>query len=225
VALATLGKLSPKEQSSILERVGFRSTAVNEVMQLDDEAAKLGKLLMGRKTAQPAAAFSVLEKARTDLLVYLLADTSKPQIANKIRNYLRRWRPLKLGLPGVSLELEALGMTRGPKFDKVMDSFFLAQLAGKARTPEDRVKLLRKLAGIKEPPKVKPKEEKKRPGDKSQKTAAGKKPAEPEKVLSAAAGAKSQVAQRGTQTSEKTPPLRKAAPAAARAKASGARRR
>jgi hypothetical protein len=56
-------------------------------------------------------------------------------------------------------------MLRGAKFDKVMEAFFQAQLLGKGRTPEDRTKLLRKLAGIKEPPKVK--EEKKKPADNS----------------------------------------------------------
>jgi tRNA nucleotidyltransferase (CCA-adding enzyme) len=224
ITLATLGKLSPKEQESTLERLGFRAAAIHEVMQIEDEAGKLGKVLAGSKTAQPAAAFSVLEKSRTDLLVYLLADTSKPQIANKIRNYLRRWRPLKLGLPGVSLELEALGMLPGPKFDKVMESFFLAQLAGKARTAEDRPRLLRKLAGIKEPPKIKPKEEKKRPGEKPQKPVLGSKRPEPEKVVTAAAGAKNKV-QRPNQPPDKAQPaLRKAQPAAARAKVGGARR-
>jgi hypothetical protein len=46
------------------------------------------------------------------------------------------------------------------------------QLAGRGRTPEDRIKLLRKLAGIKEPPKVK--EEKKRPSEKMKKKLVGR---------------------------------------------------
>ena len=100
-----------------------------------------------------------------DFMVFSLAGASNAKVANKIRNYLRRWRPLRLALPAASLELEALGLPRGAKFDKVMEAFFQAQLLGKGRTPEDRTKLLRKLAGIKEPPKVK--EEKKKPVDNS----------------------------------------------------------
>jgi hypothetical protein len=46
-------------------------------------------------------------------------------------------------------------MAHGPKFDKVIEDLFQAQLQGKARNPELRLKLLRKLSGIKELPKKK----------------------------------------------------------------------
>jgi hypothetical protein len=72
-----------------------------------------------------------------------------------------KWKPLRNALPGVAGELEAVGLERGPKFDKVLEDFFQAQLLGKARKPEDHAKVLRKLAGIKEPPKKI--EEKKKP--------------------------------------------------------------
>jgi hypothetical protein len=72
-----------------------------------------------------------------------------------------KWKPLRHALPGVAAELEAVGLERGPKFDKVVEDFFQAQLLGKARKPEDHAKVLRKLAGIKEPPRKI--EEKKKP--------------------------------------------------------------
>ena len=167
VTMAVLGRLKSRERSVTLQRLEFRRGEVDAVLQLEGEAEKVAKALAGRKTAQPAEAFAFLEKTRTDLLVFTLADSSKAKVANKIRNYLRRWRPLRLALPAASLELESLGMPRGPKFDRVMETFFQAQLLGKGRAPEDRVKLLRKLSGIKEPPK--PKEEKKRPTEKMKK--------------------------------------------------------
>jgi tRNA nucleotidyltransferase/poly(A) polymerase len=165
VVFATLGKLKSRERSAVLSRLGFRSGEVDAVMGLEDEVQKMNKMLASRKTAQPAAAFALLDKAPPHLMVFALAGVANAKVANKIRNYLRRWRPLRLALPAVSLELEALGMPRTAKFDKVMETFFQAQLAGKGRTPEDRTRLLRKLAGIKEPPKVK--EEKKKPADNS----------------------------------------------------------
>src|SRR2546428_11257052 len=70
---------------------------------------------------------------------------------------------MRQGLPGVATELGAVGLERGPKFDKVLEDFFQAQLLGKGRKPEEHPKLLRKLAGIKEPPKKVEKEEKKKP--------------------------------------------------------------
>ena len=96
-----------------------------------------------------------------DFLGYILAESSNGKAVGKIRNYLNKWKPLRQALPGVAVELEALGMERGPKFDKVLEDFFQAQLLGRARKPEDHAKVLRKLSGIKEPPKKI--EEKKKP--------------------------------------------------------------
>ena len=73
----------------------------------------------------------------------------------KIRTFLTKWKPLRQALPAAVLELETIGMEHGPKFDKVIEDLFQAQLAGKARNPGLRIKLLRKLSGIKEPPKKK----------------------------------------------------------------------
>jgi hypothetical protein len=46
-------------------------------------------------------------------------------------------------------------MPAGPKFDAVVEQMFALQLNGKGKTPEEREKILRKLSGIKEPPKPK----------------------------------------------------------------------
>src|SRR5256885_17130315 len=62
--------------------------------------------------------------------------------------------------PAVATELEALGMARGAKFDQIVDQVFAMQLTGRGKTPEEREKILRKLSGIKEPPKKKEKEKK-----------------------------------------------------------------
>jgi hypothetical protein len=61
-------------------------------------------------------------------------------------------------------ELETLGVARGPKFDKILEQFFDLQLRGKVRSPEDVTKRLKQLAGIKDEPKKKLKEEKKKRG-------------------------------------------------------------
>jgi hypothetical protein len=136
-------------------------------MSLEHEVDALSKMLAGRKTAQPAVAFAFLEKVPADWLVFALAGGANSQAINKIRTYLRRWRPLHQGLSASSLELESIGMPRGPKFDKVMESFFQAQLMGRGKTPEEITKLLRKLSGIKEPPPAK--EEKKKLPEKGKK--------------------------------------------------------
>jgi hypothetical protein len=126
-------------------------------------------MLAGPKTASPRDTYAFLEKTRQDLLAYIVAESSNSKAVGKIRNYLFKWKPMRNALPGVAAELEAVGLERGPKFDKVVEDFFQAQLLGKARKPEDHAKVLRKLAGIKEAPKKieekkKPEKEKSRKG-------------------------------------------------------------
>ena len=178
VTLAGIGRLSDRERRATLARLELRAAETHAVEELESEAAKIVKLLAGRKTASPRDAYSFLEKTRHDLLAYILAESSNSKAVAKIRNYLNKWRPLRQALPSVATELEQLGLARGPKFDKVLEEFFQAQLLGKGRKPEEHPKLLRKLAGIKEPPKKPLKEEKEK-----------KKPEKPKKKIAAAAAA------------------------------------
>jgi hypothetical protein len=89
-----------------------------------------------------------------------LAESNNSGALSKIRAYLHKWRPVRNGLPQVANELEALGMARGAKFDQIVEQVFAMQLTGRGKTPEERVKILRKLSGIKEQPKKKEKEKK-----------------------------------------------------------------
>ncbi len=161
VAHAILGRLKDRERTTALSHMALRPAEIHAIAELESESAKVVKLLAGPKTASPRDAYAFLEKARQDLLAYILAESSNSKAVGKIRNYMFKWKPLRNALPGVAGELEAIGLERGPKFDKVLEDFFQAQLLGKARKPEDHAKVLRKLAGIKEPPKKI--EEKKKP--------------------------------------------------------------
>jgi tRNA nucleotidyltransferase (CCA-adding enzyme) len=196
VALAILGRLKQRERSSALTRMGLRSAEIRAVGELESDAAKIVKILAGPKTALPRDAYAFLEKTRQDLLAYILAESSNSKSIAKIRNYMFKWKPLRHALAGVAVELEALGLERGPKFDKVIEDFFQAQLLGKARKAEDHAKVLRKLAGIKEPPKKV--EEKKKP-EKPKKGAA---------VNPAATPAKSSAAPRAEAPAQPSPATR-----------------
>ena len=177
VTSALLARLKAGESSAALHRMRFRSAEVATVLHLEAEAKKQVKVLASRKTAAPRDAYAFLEKVPLDLQAFILAEGRNAKVVGKIRNFLYKWRPLRLALPSVATELEALGLPRGPKFDKVLEDLFQRQLLGKGRKPQERIKLLRKLSGIKEPPKKKPKEEKKKAGAKAAERAAKKKPA------------------------------------------------
>ncbi len=190
VTRALLGRLKAREQSAALNRMDFSSAEADAVLRLDAEARKIVKILTSRKTTAPRDAYDFLEKTPLHVLAYILAEVSNAKAITKIRTFLHKWRPLRLALPSAESELEALGMPRGPQFDKVIQDLFQQQLLGKGRKPEERTKLLRRLSGIKEPPKKKPKEEKKKAAAKAPGKAAKKQSAKAEQKPAPAAGAK-----------------------------------
>jgi len=177
ITYAALGKLKDRELSSALHRLEFRHNEIEAITTLEERAQKVVATLAGKKTAVPGEAYAFLEKAPSDLLAFILAESSNSKAVGKIRTYLTKWRPLRQALPAAILELESIGMPHGPKFDKVIEDLFQAQLQGKARNPELRIKLLRKLSGIKEPPKKKIEEKGRKALDKSKKKTDSKHPA------------------------------------------------
>ena len=158
--LAVLGRLKDREQAAVLSRAGFRSAETQEILGFADEAFAAQKELTGKKMKAPIEAYRFLEKMPLEQLAYLMAESSNSAALSKIRAYLNKWRPIRSALPAAANELEALGMARGPKFDEIVQQMFALQLNGRGKTPEEREKILRKLSGIKEPPKKKEKEKK-----------------------------------------------------------------
>jgi len=164
--LAILGKLKDRELGHMLSKLGFRSAEIAEIEEFPEHAAEIQKDLVGKKAKTPLEAYQYIEKLPLEDVAYLLAESSNSGALSKIKSYLHKWRPIRQALPTVVVELENLGMPRGPKFDQVINEVFAAQLNGRGKTPEDREKILRKLSGIKEAPKKKEKEKKGKGADK-----------------------------------------------------------
>ena len=153
--LAILGRLKEREQASLLHKAGFRAAEVERIAEFEQEALAAQKELIGKKLKMPIDAYRFLEKQPVDRVAFLLAESSNSGALSKIRAYLHKWRPLRGGIAAVGNELEAIGMARGPKFETIVEQVFAMQLTGRGKTPEEREKILRKLSGIKEPPKAK----------------------------------------------------------------------
>ena len=158
--LAILGKMKDRELSSVLSKLGFRSAEIQQIEEFPEQAQEAQKELTGKKTKLAVDAYHHIEKLPQEVLAYLLAESNNSAAVSKIKAYLHKWRPIRQALPAVINELEAIGMPRGPKFDQVIEQMFALQLNGRGKTPEERQKTLRKLSGIKEPPKKKEKEKK-----------------------------------------------------------------
>ena len=118
------------------------------------------QVLKGRKTNTPRDAYAYIASLPAEMIAFIEVELPSPPVLSKFRNYFQKWRPLRSALP-VS-ELSALGVPRGPQFDKIMEQIFEMQLRGRAKTPEERVKIFRQLAGIKDEPVKKPEKEKKK---------------------------------------------------------------
>jgi tRNA nucleotidyltransferase (CCA-adding enzyme) len=165
-----IGRLKSREAAAALRNMEFRSAEVDAIAHLVPEGQKVVKILKSRKTNVPRDAYFYLASLPPEMLVFIEVELPNPKAVSKIRNYIQKWRPMRLALPGA--ELDALGIARGPKFDKIIEQLFEMQLRGKARSPEDRTKALRNLAGIKEEPKKKEEKEKKKPKSKESAAAA-----------------------------------------------------
>jgi hypothetical protein len=153
--LAILGKMKDRELNQALSKAGYRSAEIDRVEGFVEEAESAQKELVGKKLNAPIDAYKYLENMPLDQTAYSLAESRNSGALSKIKAYLNKWRPMRIGLPTVANELAALGMERGPKFDSIVEQVFAIQLTGRGKTPEEREKILRKLSGIKEPPKKK----------------------------------------------------------------------
>jgi tRNA nucleotidyltransferase/poly(A) polymerase len=175
---------------------GFRPRLASPMMlailgrlkNFPEQVAATEKELTGKKTNSPIDAYHFIEKLPMEYMAYILAESNKSAAVSKLKAYLHKWRPIRIALPAVTNELEALGMPRGLKFDQVLEDVFAAQLNGRGKTPEEREKILRKLSGIKEPPKKKEKE--KKPAKAAEKPAAPVAPPSKQAAASAKRAAK-----------------------------------
>jgi tRNA nucleotidyltransferase/poly(A) polymerase len=179
--LAILSRLKDRDLSNTLSKLGYRAGEIEAIEKFPEKALDIQKDLAGKKTKTPIDAYRYIEKIPMEYVAYLLAESSKSAALSKLKAFLHKWRPVRQALPIVATELEALGMPRGPKFDQIVQDVFAIQLNGRAKTPEERVKILRKLSGIKEPPKKKEKEKKPAKAEKHVETPAEKKAAAAEK--------------------------------------------
>jgi tRNA nucleotidyltransferase (CCA-adding enzyme) len=162
----TLGRLKSREAASAMRNMDFRASEIEAIANLVPEAQKVVKILKGRKTNAPKDAYFYVASLAPEMMAFIETEMPNPKAVSKFRSYVQKWRPLRQSLP--MAELDALGVARGPKFDKVIEQLFEMQLRGKGKLPEERTKILRNLAGIKDEPKKVEKPEKKRKGEKGE---------------------------------------------------------
>jgi hypothetical protein len=123
---------------------------IKEVLNMEQDAKKLARLLVSSKAALPHQVYTLLSKESRHLLLFMLVYCPQAKVHSRVKNYLTKYLPLRARLP--QAELQALGFKPGVKFDQIIESVFLDQVDGKIKTPQQMTKALRERAGIKEPP-------------------------------------------------------------------------
>jgi hypothetical protein len=221
VAYYTLGRLKSREAAAALRHMEYRAAEIEEAAELVPETQKVVKILKSAKTNAAKDAYYYLASLPAETLAFIEVEMPNPRALSKIRNYLQKWRPLRMASPAG--ELEALGVERGSKFDKIVEQFFELQLRGKGKTPEDRTKILKNLAGIKDEIKKPEKEKKKRKGGPEAPPHADGKPQDRSKVAAAGGKAAASVANDAKSAPAGKVPAPPAKPGQSAAAAIGAR--
>jgi tRNA nucleotidyltransferase/poly(A) polymerase len=150
--LCLVEKLSGSEKLRMAKKVLRIPKVIKEVLNMEQEAAKLARVLASSKAALPRQIYTLLSTESRHLLLFLLVYYPQAKVHSRVKNYLTKHLPLRAKLP--QAELEALGFKPGVKFDRIIESVFLDQLDGKIKTPQQLTKALRERAGIKELPAV-----------------------------------------------------------------------
>lgn len=159
-----LRRLKPRERANVLRRLALGRAEFRRLMGWESEARRVAKMLQSRRTAKPLQVYHYLVSVPLDVLVFIQSYYPQKKVQQKVRNFFAKYVPLRRALP--VRDLESLGVPRGPKFDQILEQFFELQLAGKAKTHPEQLRLLRKLAGLpkpKPPAKAKPARAEKRP--------------------------------------------------------------
>ncbi|OFV96505.1 MAG: hypothetical protein A3H28_06220 [Acidobacteria bacterium RIFCSPLOWO2_02_FULL_61_28] len=137
-------KLPPRDQSQVAERLRLKQADRQTLRRLAENARRLAKELGGKAAGTPTKLYQLLSAAPPELLLLVLAEYPQAIIQTRIRNYLRKYLPLRLKLP--EKELHELGVApESPRFRKILDLYFYALLEGKVRTKTEQAKFLKKL--------------------------------------------------------------------------------
>jgi tRNA nucleotidyltransferase (CCA-adding enzyme) len=137
-------KLPPRDRAQVAKRLKLNKEDAQAFRKLPDAAKRLAKDIGGKAGATPTKLYELLSNAQPELILLVLLENSSAKIQSRVRNYLRKYLPMRYKLP--ETELQALGIAEGtPRYQKLLEQFFHAMLEGKVRTKTDYAKLLKKL--------------------------------------------------------------------------------
>jgi tRNA nucleotidyltransferase/poly(A) polymerase len=142
-------KLGGADRVRLAKKILRDPATVKAALNIERDARALARLLSGSKAAKNSYVYTLLSESPLHVLLFLLLYYPQPKIQSRVKGFLFKFPQLHANLP-IS-ELEAMGMPRGPKFDKIMEQVFMDELDAKIRGRQQVTAELRALSGIKEP--------------------------------------------------------------------------
>ncbi|MBF8305907.1 MAG: Polynucleotide adenylyltransferase region [Acidobacteria bacterium] len=137
-------KLSPGDRAQVAGRLRLKPPDSQVFRKLPDHARRLAKELGGKAAATPTKLYQLLSTTPPELLLLVEVEFQQAKIQTRLRNYLRKYLPLRSKLP--EQEIVQLGVAAGTaRYEKIREQYFYAMLEGKAHTRTEQAKLLKKL--------------------------------------------------------------------------------
>jgi tRNA nucleotidyltransferase (CCA-adding enzyme) len=147
-------KMGGEQKARLAKKIIGDSKTIKLALGIEHDAKKLEHVLSGAKATLPSQVYAILAPQPQPLLFYVLASTKSAKVQNRIKGFLFKFPEVRSRLPRA--DLQALGVTPGPEFDRILAQIFALQLDGKIKSHPQLMKKMRELAGIKEPPPPQP---------------------------------------------------------------------
>src|SRR5712692_7165784 len=143
-------RLSDKDISD-LRRAIPRKDLIEAWRDIEEHAKNLAKRLTGKEAATPSRTWNLLSGARPEMILFLAVTARKQSVAQKIKNFLTKWRQVQQRLP--LPEMTELHITpQMAAYPKIANDVFLLLLDGKLRSRTETLKFLKPLAPPPPPP-------------------------------------------------------------------------
>ena len=147
-------RLGSEHTSRLARKIIGDSKSIKLALSFDHDARKLERVLSSAKAKLPSQVYTLLSPLPRPLLLFLLANSARAKVQNRVKSYLFKFPLIRARLPRG--ELQSLGLKPGPESERILERIFSLQLDGKIKTHQQLMKELRALAGIKEPPPAPP---------------------------------------------------------------------
>ncbi len=151
-------RVGPGYRKRLAQKILRDPELIRMGLNLEREAKKVARQLASGKAALPSNAYRLLESVPKPVLLFMLAFFPQAKVQSRLKNFLFKAPQVRARLPRA--ELEALGVQLGPAHERIIERVFFQLLDGKIKTSQQLTRMLRELAGIKEPPKAPAKVEK-----------------------------------------------------------------